>query len=77
MDKNEFQSLKDRMNNLDSTLKICAFNIKNWILYFQWVKLKGNKFHMLTPSMITMHITIMHLFMAKCTLVHIVATKVI
>ena len=76
MDKNEFQSLKDRMNTLDSTLKMCAFNIKKLDTMFPKVKSKGNTFHLHTPSMITMHITITHLFMAKCTIVHIVTAKV-
>jgi len=76
-DKNEFQSLKNQMNVLDSTLKICAFNVKKLDAMFQRKKLKRNTIHKHTTCIFTMHNTIMHLFMARCTLVHIVTTKTI
>ena len=40
-DKKEFQSLKNRMNDLDSTLKICTFNMKKLNAMFPKGKIQG------------------------------------
>ena len=41
IDKNELQSLKNRMNDLDSTFKICAINVKKLDAIFPKGKTQG------------------------------------
>jgi len=78
-DKNKILNIQNRIKVLDSILKKCVFHMDKMSSMFPkgktQRKLTSSQAH--THNMLHMHITHMLTCMTKCTLILIVATKVI